>query len=134
VYKGHPQAWEINLNPTIGRSSDRAVGSPKDAYRQLREPTRKLVNQQLVDALKRLEVMPTPPAIAIGISPILRRRLQVESRARARVVALRHMERVVVDSWPIRILKEATRPALRYIAPTVARLVRHHGSRQLARG
>jgi hypothetical protein len=122
IYQGQPQVWEINLNPTFGRGSS---GSRKEAYRQLCEPSRTVINQQLLDAFKALEVTGPVRALPIVINDTVRKRLRSEVQARRRAVALAGIARAVVDSQLTRVLKKAIRPAIRHLAPTVARLARH---------
>lgn len=124
VFRGVPQAWEINMNPTLGRGSNRASRVDGDLQRTLREPGRALCHQRMLEAFKKLDASPQRDAIPIVIDGTRRRRLAAEARAGRRAAAAARWVQSVSAHPVAKAVKVALRPAVARIAPTVARFAR----------
>jgi hypothetical protein len=124
LFRGQPQVWEINTNPTLGRGEGRRR-TARDSTRQLREPGRVIAHRLMIDAFKALERPDPSASLPIAISEPVRRRLRSEAAARRQLGARRGLGRRVVGNPIVQALKGAIRPVVACIAPAVARLVRH---------
>lgn len=123
MYKGQPQVWEINTNPTLGRGRGRSAGRGRIA--ELREPARAATHRQMLDAFRRLE-QPEPHAdIRIALPPPVSARVREEAEVRQRNAASRTLRRAVTQSAVAQSLKGVVRPIIAKLAPTVARVVRN---------
>lgn len=124
LYKGVPQVWEINTNPTLGR------GRHKKPARQgplatLREPGRLASHKQMLEAFKRLERPDPAPQVRIVLPPPVSVRLKAEAQAHRRAAATQTLRRILLQSPVSQSLKGAVRPLIARIAPAVARVVRN---------
>ncbi len=124
VYKGVPQVWEINTNPTLGR------GRHKKPARQghlatLREPARLASHKQMLEAFKGLERPDPAPRVTIVLPTPVSVRLKAETQGHRRAAASETLRRVLLQSPVSQSLKGVVRPFIAKIAPAVARVVRN---------
>jgi hypothetical protein len=85
VANGVPQAWEINLNATIGRAEGQSRHTNLDpALKALRESGRELFHAQLRQAFLDLDHEATPVEVGVGIDPDLQARLLRDAELRER--------------------------------------------------
>lgn len=124
VYKGEPQVWEINTNPTLGRSAHRSA-SRNPRFAALREPARAASHKQMLEAFKRLEQPDSAPQLPIVLPEGISIRLRAEAREQRQAIATRTLRRALVQNAVSQSLKGAVRPFIARLAPAVARLVRH---------
>ena len=84
IAKGVPQAWEINLNPTIGRPADfeRAHNVPPH-LQQIRERGRRAFHTSLREAFEALDPGHSSGAVVVDLPPPLLARVRREMRAQA---------------------------------------------------
>ena len=123
VYKGEPQVWEINTNPTLGRSAHRTT--PRNPrFAALREPARAASHAMMVEAFKRLEQPGTSAQLPIALPEAISIRLRAEARGRRQAVAARTFRQALVQNALSQSLKGMMRPIIAKIAPAVVRLVR----------
>ena len=123
LYKGEPQAWEINTNPTLGRGRKRRAVSDGPLAR-LREPGRAASHRQMVEAFKRLEQPESVPHLAIALPSPISVQLKAEAHVRRRQTATRQIQDALLQNAVSQSLKGAVRSTIAVIAPAVARLVR----------
>lgn len=123
VYKGEPQVWEINTNPTLGRGSHRTT--PRNAqFATLREPARAASHKQMLDAFKRLEQADAPTTFPVVLPEAISIRLRAEARGQRQAVAAQTFRQALVQNVLSQSLKGVMRPLIAKIAPAVVRLVR----------
>jgi len=105
-----PQAWEINLFPTLVRPSWSAP-DPSAENRALREPARALFFDRFNTALQALDVSPQPEeAVKIRLHPDLLKRLRW-SRRRERLRTLHLRAFKIASKWrPLHPLWRAVAP------------------------
>jgi hypothetical protein len=88
VLRGRPQAWEINLNPTMGRSPGKPRRAMDPPVREVWEASRQLAHQRLRAAFAGLDRRGRPAPIALQLPAELTARIAAagrrEQRARAR--------------------------------------------------
>lgn len=124
LYKGEPQVWEINTNPTLGRGPHRAPRNPR--FAALREPARAAAHKQMLEAFKRLEQPDTASQLLPVVLPeAISVRLGAEAREQRQAIATQRLRRALVQNAVSQSLKGAVRPLIARLAPAVARLVRH---------
>jgi hypothetical protein len=127
IYRGEPQVWEINMNPTLGRGAGRASRLGDQTERQLREPARARSHQRLLAAFAKLDRPAESRNLTITIGAPLRERLDSEVRARRRSVFIASVIRAAEETRAIDLLKRFLRPGAARLAPVVARLARQRG-------
>ena len=123
VYKGEPQAWEINTNPTLGRG--RKPRTAAERVIALREPARAASHRRMFEALQRLQRLEPSEPLEVICSPSVVARVKAEAQAQRRDLATRRIRRAVLKSAVSQYVKRAVRPLLARIAPALARVVRH---------
>jgi hypothetical protein len=84
VLGDRPQAWEINLNPTIGRAPGRAARAMEPAVAEIWERSRRLAHGRLREAFAALDRESTATPIALRLDAALRARIATASRRRRR--------------------------------------------------
>jgi len=124
LYKGVPQVWEINTNPTLGRGRHRKPAR-QGPLAALREPGRLASHKQMLDAFKCLERPDPAPRVTIVLPAPVSVRLRAETQVHRRAAASETLRRVLLHSPVSQSLKGAVRPLLARIAPAVARVVRN---------
>lgn len=124
VYKGEPQVWEINTNPTLGRGPSRPARR-QGRFAQLREPARLASHRMMLEAFKRLELPEPTRQISIALPESLKARLTSETQALRRMAAAQTLRRALVQNSVSQSLKGVVRPLIARLAPTMAHLVRH---------
>lgn len=89
VLDGVPQAWEINLNPTLGRRPGAPPLEVAPEIAKVRERSREIFHSQLRDAFLALEPASAPASVRVTLAPSLLARIAREyaqhQRHRARV-------------------------------------------------
>jgi hypothetical protein len=129
LYKGEPQVWEINTNPTLGRGAHRsAPRHPR--FAALREPARAASHRLMLEAFKRLEQPETASQLPVVLPEGISIRLQAEARGQRQATAKQTFRQTLVQNAVSQSLKGVMRPLIAKFAPAVVRLVR---SRQLKR-
>lgn len=132
MYRGEPQVWEINMNPTLGRNAARGPRPDADRYRQLQEPGRTMAHERMLEAFRALDVAPPSREIDVVLDPVLRARLEVEAQAA-------HQPRPAAGSGHVahprlrRFVKNAIFTAAAPVAPVLAQAMRHRHRRRLTR-
>jgi hypothetical protein len=108
VLDGRPQAWEINMNPTIGRQPDKAPKPVSAEIREIREAARTHAHRLLREAFAALDSSPAqPPSIAVALPAGLVRAVQRElAIGRHREQAVAALQRAFHSplGWPARAL------------------------------
>ena len=123
VYKGEPQVWEINTNPTLGRGHGRRA-SRRGPFAELREPARLASHRAMVQAFTALERPDPVSQIPIVLPESLTSRVQLEAQAHRRAAVTYSLRRALVQNAVSQSLKGVVRPLIARVAPAVARLVR----------
>lgn len=110
-----PQAWEINLYPTLVRPSWQPPSADTE-YRALREPTREIFFRRFTEALEAADVEAPPGApIPVRLDEVLLARLRKERRMEAlRTLHLRAFRKA--SEW------RALHPLWRLLGPLGARV------------
>lgn len=105
---GRPQAWEINLNPTIGRDPRKPPKSLQPEIQSLREQGRLAFHARLRDGFAALGMSPDGPTITVELSRELTRRIEAETasvrRRRAALESLRGLYEHPVVGRPLRAI------------------------------
>ena len=129
VWRGEPQVWEINTNPTFGRG-DRSGASARrpGAYDAIREQSRHDINDRLLKAFAALERPDPVRAIVLPLPTPLRHRLIVELRRQARDARTARLRSSVSDAPWVRAIKRVTRPTLTALASLALRVRRRRSS------
>ena len=122
VYKGEPQVWEINTNPTLGRGHGRRA-SRRGPFAELREPARLASHRAMVQAFTALERPDPVSQIPIVLPESLTSRVQLEAQAHRRAAVTYSLRRALVQNAVSQSLKGVVRPLIARVAPAVARLV-----------
>jgi hypothetical protein len=108
VHAGRPQAWEINMNPTIGRQPDKAPKPVSADIKEIREAARTHAHRLLREAFVALDSSPAdPPSVAVALPAGLVRAVQREqAAARRRQQAIAALQRAFHSplGWPVRAL------------------------------
>ena len=134
VYRGEPQVWEINMNPTLGRNAARAPRPEADRYRHLQEPGRTIAHQRMLEAFRTIDVPPPSREIDIVIDPVVRARLDVEAAQASRTsLAAAPAGRLERHPRIRRFVKSAIFTAAAPVAPVLAQVMRHRHRHRLAR-
>lgn len=125
IYRGEPQVWEINTNPTLGRNAARAARPDGDRDRHLREPGRAIAHHRMLEAFRRIDLPEASRELSIVIDPLLRTRLSFErARAGRRSAALAAVARIGRHPGIRRLVKGAVFTAAAPVAPMLARAMR----------
>lgn len=108
VLNGRPQAWEINMNPTIGRPPDKAPTPVSAEIQEVREAARTHAHRLLREAFLALDRVSGPPAdLAVPLPAQLvravRREAAMARRRERRVAALQRAFHSPLG-WPVRAL------------------------------
>jgi hypothetical protein len=116
LWRGEPQVWEINTNPTFGAGHRRSGGDARERYAPLRRESREAINRRLLEAFAALE-RPEPIAhLRLALPRSLRDRLVEEHRARARAERRAQRRRALTGSRGADVVKRALRPVLTAVA------------------
>ncbi|HUG28683.1 MAG TPA: hypothetical protein VMK53_10350, partial [Gemmatimonadales bacterium] len=106
VFDGQPQAWEINMNPTIGRQPDKPPTPVSAEIKEIREAARIHAHRLLREAFVALDSAPaSPPSVSVALPTGLVRAVQREMTvARRRVQAVTALQRAFHSplGWPVR--------------------------------
>jgi hypothetical protein len=107
VAGGQPQAWEINLNPTIGREPGQSKKRNISVeMKQMRESTRELFHDQLRAAFLALDD-PSARTFSVRLAPALLAELDADAAQRRRQHRLLRLAKAVYNSptWgrPVRL-------------------------------
>jgi len=114
VAQGRPQAWEINLNPTMSRrpGQPRKVVAPE--VQAIRDESRAGAHARLRAAFLALDSAAGPETVRVTLDPALLRGAAVESRAAARreaaTEALRRLFHSSAIGRPVRALYDRLFP------------------------
>jgi hypothetical protein len=124
LWRGQPQVWEINTNPTFGRGHRLASHPSRDAFASLRDDSRDAVNRRLLEAFAALERPEPVRQVPIALDPTLVSRLAIEIREQARAQRrVRRRHTVTTSQWT-QAIKRLARPLLTAIAAVTLRLRR----------
>ncbi len=108
VLDGRPQAWEINMNPTIGRAPDKAPKPVSPEIHEVREAARTHAHRLLREAFVALDDPSRQPAgVVVPLPAGLVRAVQGEqAAAKRREQAVAALQRVFHSplGWPVRAL------------------------------
>jgi hypothetical protein len=124
LYRGEPQVWEINTNPTFARGTSTAGEARRDQFRHLRDQSREGVHRRLLDAFMSLEAPAPVGTIHVQMDDALRAPLRMEMRAGRRAARLVRLRRTLGASRLAQTVKRALRPALAAAAPMILRRAR----------
>lgn len=124
IYRGEPQAWEINMNPTLGRNAARAARPDRDRDRHLREPGRAMAHRRMLEAFRRIDLPAVSREIPIVIDPLLSTRLGFEEARAGRSAAMAAVARIGRYPRIRRLVKTAVFTAAAPIAPMLVRAMR----------
>lgn len=106
VLDGRPQAWEINMNPTIGRPPDKPPKPVSPEIQEVREAARTHAHRLLREAFVALDDPSRQPAgVVVPLPAGLVRAVQREqAAARRREQAVAALQRVFHSplGWPVR--------------------------------
>nr|AHZ45571.1 hypothetical protein [uncultured bacterium] len=133
MYRGEPQVWEINMNPTIGRNAARPTRPDADRHRHLQEPGRAVSHQQMLEAFRRIDASTPSRELDIVIDPALRARLDVEAAQASRQSrAAAVTDRVARHPRIRRLVKNAIFTAAGPVAPVLAEVMRRRHRHRVA--
>jgi hypothetical protein len=122
-WRGVPQVWEINMNPTLARNTRLTAAGGDERHRRLREPGRALCHQRMLDAFERLDTSPRRDPIPIVIDARWRRRITRQARSERRAATLARWREAASAHQIIRKATSALRPVADHLAPAIARVL-----------
>jgi hypothetical protein len=124
IWRGQPQVWEINTNPTFGRGHRHASDRLHDAFAALRDDSRDAINRRLLEAFAALERPEPVKRVPTALAPTLVARLTIELRAQDQAQRRVRRRRTLTTSPWTQAVKRLARPLLTAIAGTALRLRR----------
>jgi hypothetical protein len=100
VRNGRPQAWEINLNPTVGRPPGKPPRVVPPEVARYRDLARERFHERLRSAFVALDQSSEESTVTVRLDPHLLRRITTETaRAGRRRSALAMLQRLYENPW-----------------------------------
>ena len=115
LYRGEPQVWEINTNPTLGRRVHRKVPPGGEIDRKLRAPGHAVAHQRMLAAFTKLDTVADPCDLPVIIR-------SENARLRGSAVTLM-ISRLAPYPRVKRLAKRFIYTAAAAVAPVLARTV-----------